>query len=247
MRQVSDCPLAPEHDPTNRWRLAWLVARLRDMDGLSIHAISPCFNKQSSKPVRLIGFPSKRCRRLRCWGDTPGCAARDRSRVMKRRQVSLIERNVNSVSQESRLSIRSVQDSHRGISSTRLAAAQTKRLGQYLYGGAVSDFREVGALDVNAPSKVRHRRRWNITGTPECKSLRGTCLESRPWPKEAVRKHYVGLQSFRSMRRMDARRKKAEALRFRFSPSLANLRQRFSQAMVRSTIQRRGSTIKLLP
>ena len=64
---------------------------------------------------------------------------------------------------------------------------------------------------------------------------------------EAVRKHYVGLQSFRSMRRMDARGKKAKALRFRFSQSLANLRQRFSQAMVRSTIQRRGSTIKLLP
>jgi hypothetical protein len=48
------------------------------------------------------------------------------------------------------------------------------------------------------------------------------------------------------MRRMDARRKKAKALRFRFSQSLANLRQRFSQAMVRSTIQRRGSTVKLL-
>jgi hypothetical protein len=45
---------------------------------------------------------------------------------------------------------------------------------------------------------------------------------------------------------MDARRKKAKALRFRFSQSLANLRQRFSQAMVRSTIQRRGSTVKLL-
>jgi hypothetical protein len=41
---------------------------------------------------------------------------------------------------------------------------------------------------------------------------------------------------------MDARRKKASALQLRFSQSLANLRQPSSQAMVRSAIQRRGST-----
>ena len=41
--------------------------------------------------------------------------------------------------------------------------------------------------------------------------------------------------------------KKAKAERFRLSHSLASLRQRFSQAMEVSTIQRRGSTIKLLP
>ena len=63
---------------------------------------------------------------------------------------------------------------------------------------------------------------------------------------ESVRKIQVGLQSFRSMRRIDARRKKASALRLRFSQSLANLRQRLSQAMVRSTTQRRGSTTKPL-
>ena len=56
------------------------------------------------------------------------------------------------------------------------------------------------------------------------------------------REHQAGLQSFRSMRRIDARRKNASALRLRFSQSLASLRQRLSQAMVRSTTQRRGST-----
>ena len=59
---------------------------------------------------------------------------------------------------------------------------------------------------------------------------------------ESVREHQAGLQSFRSMRRIDARRKNASALRLRHSQSLASLRQRLSQAMVRSTIQRLGST-----
>ena len=45
--------------------------------------------------------------------------------------------------------------------------------------------------------------------------------------------------------RIDARRKNASALRLRFSQSLASLRQRLSQAMVRSTTQRRGSTTVL--
>src|ERR1700732_4579422 len=49
------------------------------------------------------------------------------------------------------------------------------------------------------------------------------------------------LQSFRSMRRMEARFKNARALRLRFSQSLARRRQRLSHAMVRSTIQRLGN------
>jgi len=53
---------------------------------------------------------------------------------------------------------------------------------------------------------------------------------------ESVRKHQAGLQSFRSIRRIEARRRNASALRLRFSQSLASLRQRLSQAMVRSTI-----------
>ena len=44
---------------------------------------------------------------------------------------------------------------------------------------------------------------------------------------------------------MEAQRRKASALRFRHSQSLASRRQRLSQAMVRSTIQRLGSTTNL--
>jgi hypothetical protein len=133
------CPLAPEHGPTNRWRwsVAWVVARLRDIDGLSVHALSPCCNEQSPKPARLMGFPSKRCRRLRCWGDTPGCAARDRSRVMKRRLVSLIERNVNSV--------------YRNDLGSRYDQSGTAA-GAFME-ALCSDFKEVGTLDVNAPRR----------------------------------------------------------------------------------------------
>ena len=61
-------------------------------------------------------------------------------------------------------------------------------------------------------------------------------------PVESVRRLQAGLQSFLSMRRIEARRKNASALRLRFSQSLASLRQRLSQAMVRSTIQRLGKT-----
>ena len=45
---------------------------------------------------------------------------------------------------------------------------------------------------------------------------------------------------------MEASLRKPSALRLRFSQSLASRRQRFSQAMERSTIQRRGSTLKPL-
>src|SRR5271169_5596681 len=58
---------------------------------------------------------------------------------------------------------------------------------------------------------------------------------------ESVRRLYQGLQSFRSMRRMEASLTKARALRLRFSQSLASRRQRFDQAIVRSTIQRLGN------
>ncbi len=63
---------------------------------------------------------------------------------------------------------------------------------------------------------------------------------------ESVRILHKGLQSFLSMRRMDARRRKARALWLRFSQSLASRRHRPSQPMVRSTIQRMGSTTKPL-
>ena len=59
-----------------------------------------------------------------------------------------------------------------------------------------------------------------------------------------VREHHAGLHSFRNMRRMEARRRKARALWLRHSQSLASRRQRPSQAKVRSTIQRLGSATK---
>jgi hypothetical protein len=59
---------------------------------------------------------------------------------------------------------------------------------------------------------------------------------------ESVRRLQAGLQSFLSMRRIDARRKNASAFLLRFSQSLASRRQRLSQVMERSTIQRLGRT-----
>src|SRR6266404_5176885 len=77
-------------------------------------------------------------------------------------------------------------------------------------------------------------------------NVRAVFLEDPPWFLESVQEHQAGLQSFRSMRRIEARRKNARPLRLRFSQSLASLRQRLSQAMVRSTIQRLGSTMNPL-
>ena len=59
-----------------------------------------------------------------------------------------------------------------------------------------------------------------------------------------VRKVHTGLQSFRSIRRIDASCRNASALRLRFSKSLARRRQRLSHAKVRSTTQRIGRTTK---
>jgi ferredoxin len=56
----------------------------------------------------------------------------------------------------------------------------------------------------------------------------------------SVRKVDYWLQSFLSMRRIEARRKNAKALRVRFSNSLASRRHRLSQVKVRSTTQRWG-------
>src|SRR6266446_3751322 len=70
--------------------------------------------------------------------------------------------------------------------------------------------------------------------------LRAPCSEAIFF-LESVSKLDQGLQSFRSMRRMEASFKNARALRLRFSQSLARRRQRLSHAMVRSTIQRLGN------
>jgi hypothetical protein len=61
-----------------------------------------------------------------------------------------------------------------------------------------------------------------------------------PGVLESVRTLQAGLQSFLSMRRIEASRKNAKAFRLKHSQSLARRRQRLSHAMVRSTIQRFG-------
>ena len=62
---------------------------------------------------------------------------------------------------------------------------------------------------------------------------------------ESVQDHFQPLQSLRSMSRTDAHRRNASAFWLRHSQSFARRRQRFSHAMVRSTIQRLGSTTNL--
>ena len=57
-------------------------------------------------------------------------------------------------------------------------------------------------------------------------------------------KHQAGLQSFRSMRRIEASRRNASALRLEFLPILGKPRATVRPAKVRSTSQRRGSTSK---
>lgn len=61
---------------------------------------------------------------------------------------------------------------------------------------------------------------------------------------ESDSKVQEGLQSFRSMSRIEAKWRNATAVRFRFSQSLASLRQRFNQAIDLSTIQRFGRITK---
>src|SRR6187549_242712 len=64
--------------------------------------------------------------------------------------------------------------------------------------------------------------------------------------KESIRDHSVCWQSFRSIRRTEAQRRKASAFRLRHSQSFARRRQRLSQPIVLSTIQRLGSTTNRL-
>jgi hypothetical protein len=98
--------------------------------------------------------------------------------------------------------------------------------------------------DVKLPSTVRWQGpllTWVRYALPG--SATGCCRSIVPiavdifWKdfSESVRRLYQGLLSFRNMRRMEASLRKARALRLRFSQSLASRRQRFSQAIVRST------------
>jgi hypothetical protein len=113
-------------------------------------------------------------------------------------------------------------DDHRTAPRHRVLRAETIEFGGGAINCMVRNLSNAGAaLDVSSP-----------VGIPEHFTL---VLES-------VRRLQAGLHSFLSMRRIEARRKNASAVRLRFSQSLASLRQRLSQAMVRSTTQRLGKT-----
>src|ERR1019366_3139260 len=63
---------------------------------------------------------------------------------------------------------------------------------------------------------------------------------------ESVRKVHMALQSLRSIRRMEAKRRNAIAVRLRFSKSFARRRHRPYQPKLRSTTHRLGRTSKPL-
>src|SRR4029077_2879172 len=102
-------------------------------------------------------------------------------------------------------------------------------------------------LDLSKRRRPQRKRLLNRRGPRPRHSNHGCPWIQKPAKKatvmlESVRRLLAGLQSFLSMRRIEARRKNASAFRLRFSQSLASLRQRLSHAIVRSTIQRLGNT-----
>ena len=82
------------------------------------------------------------------------------------------------------------------------------------------------------PATIRPEGRLKALGDPN----RSKFASDGEHIRKSVRKHHAGLHSFRSMRRMEARRRKASALRSRHFPILGESAQRPSQARVRSTI-----------
>ena len=106
-------------------------------------------------------------------------------------------------------------------------------------------------VDLAAAIEMRKRRTVahhnTVISIAKLLGQSGYIIYERPYDcLESVQEHQEGLQSFLSMRRIEAKRKKASALTFRFSQSLASRRHRLSQAIVRSTIQRFGRTAKPL-
>src|SRR6266849_2944644 len=102
-------------------------------------------------------------------------------------------------------------------------------------------------LDLSKRRRPQRKRLLNRRGPRPRHSNHGCPWIQKPAKKatvmlESVRRLQAGLQSFLSMRRIEARRKNAKAFRLRHSQSLARRRQRLSHAMVRSTIQRLGKT-----
>src|SRR4029077_19324320 len=97
-----------------------------------------------------------------------------------------------------------------------------------------------GGIGGKKPRSFRRSRLLQRRGDPRMRRRRHHGHAAKT--SESVRRLHAGLQSFLSMRRIEARRKNASAFRLRFSQSYASLRQRLSQAMERSTIQRLGKT-----
>src|SRR5690348_2328355 len=111
-------------------------------------------------------------------------------------------------------------------------------------GSRVSDFANVGKVrDSVTGSRVSD---FANVGKVRDFASRAAAAESRLFSLVSVREVHAALQSLRTIRRIEARRRKARAFRFRFSQSLAKRRQRLSQPIVLSTIQRFGRTTKPL-
>ena len=82
------------------------------------------------------------------------------------------------------------------------------------------------------------RRQWEVR---RCETRSGHFLQVSQFLQVKQARH-----SLLTMKRMEAMSRNACALRLRFSQSLLNRRQRFSQASVLSTTQRLGNTTKPL-
>src|SRR6267378_874531 len=74
------------------------------------------------------------------------------------------------------------------------------------------------------PTRPHHRMVTLAQSSPGDRSARAPQSKTATVMLESVRRLQAGLQSFLSMRRIEARRKKASAFRLRFSQSLASLR-----------------------
>src|ERR1700684_4400604 len=96
------------------------------------------------------------------------------------------------------------------------------------------------------PARSHHRMVALATRSPSRSKASAPQAKIATVVLESVRRLQAGLQSFMSMRRIDARRKNAKAFRLKHSQSLAKRRQGLSHAMGRSTIQRLGKTTKPL-
>jgi hypothetical protein len=82
---------------------------------------------------------------------------------------------------------------------------------------------------VHAPTRRLDAVRAEVRPAGSLRKQSSRCIATRPsrcLTLESVRGHQAGLQSFRSMRRIEAGHRKASAVRLRFSESLTSILQR---------------------